>query len=116
MHHQNLNQSGLDAWLEKAASENEIKRMSVAVDPQLELATIAWGLKRSPALLFEGIIGHPGHRALINVIGSRGQNADGPSSMGPSDQAKPFVLLRENRLTRAPTYGVSLHNRSDASG
>jgi hypothetical protein len=50
MHHQNLNQSGLDAWLEKAASENEIKRMSVAVDPQLKLATIAWGAETQSGL------------------------------------------------------------------
>jgi hypothetical protein len=32
MHNQNLNQSGLDAWREKAASVNEIKRISAPVD------------------------------------------------------------------------------------
>ena len=58
------NQSGLDTWLEKAEGAGEIKRITAAVDPDLELATIAYlrGLKRSPALLFENI--------MINVIGS----------------------------------------------
>ena len=66
------NQSSLDTWLEKAERIGEIKRITAPVDPHLELATIAYlrGLKRSPSLLFENIVGHPGHRVLINIIGS----------------------------------------------
>jgi len=64
--------SALDAWIEKAESIGEIKRITAPVDPHLELSTIAYlsGLRRSPALLFENVVGHPGHRVLSNVIGS----------------------------------------------
>src|SRR5262245_9313996 len=66
------NRSGLDAWLERAERIGEIKRITAEVDPHLELATISYlsGLRKSPALVFENIKGCPGHRILINVIGS----------------------------------------------
>ncbi len=49
----------------------ELKRISAEVDPDLEAATITYlvGSEKSPALLFENIKGHPGHRALYNMIG-----------------------------------------------
>ena len=66
------NRSALDTWIAKAEALQQIKRITEAVDPNLELSTIAYlsGLRQSPALLFENIIGHPGHRVLANVIGS----------------------------------------------
>jgi 3-polyprenyl-4-hydroxybenzoate decarboxylase len=66
-----VNSSDLDAWLEKVEALGELKRISAAVDPDLEAATITYlvGGERSPALLFENIKGHPGHRALYNMIG-----------------------------------------------
>src|SRR5712691_10405158 len=65
------NSSDLDAWLEKVEALGELKRISAQVDPDLEAATITYlvGGERSPALLFENIKGHPGHRALYNMIG-----------------------------------------------
>src|SRR5437667_10074223 len=65
------NASGLDAWLEKVEALGELKRITAQVDPDLEAATITYlvGSKKSPALLFENIKGHPGHRALYNMIG-----------------------------------------------
>src|SRR6266536_6439615 len=65
------NSSDLDAWLEKVEALGELKRISAEVDPDLEAATITYlvGSDRSPALLFENIKGHPGHRALYNMIG-----------------------------------------------
>ena len=49
----------------------ELKRITAEVDPDLEAATITYlvGSQKSPALLFENIKGHPGHRALYNMIG-----------------------------------------------
>ena len=65
------NSSDLDAWLEKAETLGELKRISAQVDPDLETATITYlvGSGRSPALLFDNIKGHPGHRVLYNMIG-----------------------------------------------
>src|SRR5215470_6517624 len=65
------NASDLDAWLEKVEALGELKRITAEVDPDLEAATITYlvGGEKSPALLFENIKGHPGHRALYNMIG-----------------------------------------------
>src|SRR5262245_35460235 len=65
------NASDLDAWLEKVEALGELKRITAEVDPDLEAATITYlvGSGKSPALLFENIKGHPGHKALYNMIG-----------------------------------------------
>jgi 4-hydroxy-3-polyprenylbenzoate decarboxylase len=65
------NSSDLDLWLEKVEARGELKRITAEVDPDLEAATITYlvGLEKSPALLFENIKGHPGHKALYNMIG-----------------------------------------------
>src|SRR6516164_36776 len=65
------NASDLDAWLEKVEKLGELKRITAEVDPDLEAATITYlvGSEKSPALLFENIKGHPGHRALYNMVG-----------------------------------------------
>ena len=65
------NASDLDTWLEKVEALGELKRITAEVDPDLEAATITYlvGSEKSPALLFENIKGHPGHRALYNMVG-----------------------------------------------
>src|SRR5262245_12896520 len=65
------NSSDLDAWLEKVEALGELKRITAEVDPDLEAATLTYlvGSGKSPALLFENIKGHPGHKALYNMIG-----------------------------------------------
>src|SRR5580692_9448790 len=65
------NASDLDEWLAKVEAMGELKRITAEVDPNLEAATITYlvGSEKSPALLFENIKGHPGHRALYNMIG-----------------------------------------------
>src|ERR671936_2060259 len=65
------NSRDLDAWLEKFEALGELKRITAEVDPDLEAATITYlvGSEKSPALLFENIKGHPGHKALYNMIG-----------------------------------------------
>jgi 4-hydroxy-3-polyprenylbenzoate decarboxylase len=65
------NSSGLDLWLERVEQMGELKRITAEVDPDLEQATITYlvALEKSPALLFETIKGHPGHKALYNMIG-----------------------------------------------
>src|SRR5512133_2236233 len=67
----NPNSSDLDLWLDKVEALGELKRISAEVDPDLEAATITYlvGSEKSPALLFENVKGHPGHRALYNMIG-----------------------------------------------
>src|SRR5215208_92500 len=65
------NSSDLDIWLEKAEAMGELKRITAEVSCDLEAAHITYlvGLEKSPALLFENIKGHPGHKALYNMIG-----------------------------------------------
>src|SRR5262245_64848994 len=65
------NASDLDLWLEKIEVMGELKRITAEVDPDLEAATITYlvALEKSPVLLFENIKGHPGHKALYNMIG-----------------------------------------------
>src|SRR5262244_125681 len=65
------NSSDLDVWLQKVEAMGELKRITAEVDPDLEAATITYlvGQTKSPALLFENIKGHPGHKALYNMIG-----------------------------------------------
>ena len=62
---------GLDAWLAKVEAMGELQRITAEVDPDLEAATLTYlvGVEKSPMLLFENIKGHPGHRALYNIIG-----------------------------------------------
>jgi len=63
----------LTAWMDKAAAIGELKTISAEVDPDLEMSTVAYLSGRevgSPAILFENIKGHPGHRALYNMLGS----------------------------------------------
>src|SRR6201986_2173898 len=64
------NASELDVWLEKAEQMGELKRITAEVNPDLEAAHITYlvGLTKSPALLFENIKGHPGHKALYKLI------------------------------------------------
>ena len=61
------NASDLDAWLEKVEALGELKRITAEVDPDLEAATITYlvGGEKSPALLFENIKGHPGHKRAL---------------------------------------------------
>ena len=63
--------SGLDLWLDKVEALGELKRISAEVDPDLEAATLTYlvGSEKSPVLLFENVKGHPGHKALYNMIG-----------------------------------------------
>src|SRR3954465_7645160 len=63
--------SGLDRWLEKVEALGELKRISAEVDPDLEASTLTYlvGSKPSPVLLFENVKGHPGHKALYNMVG-----------------------------------------------
>src|SRR3989475_8360712 len=63
--------SALDKWLDKAEALGALKRLTAEVDPNLEAATITYlvGSEKSPVLLFENVKGHPGHKALYNMIG-----------------------------------------------
>ena len=65
------NHSDLDVWMQKVDALGELKTISAEVDPDLETATISYlvGSEKSPALLFENVKGHPGHRVLYNMIG-----------------------------------------------
>src|SRR4029450_6776702 len=65
------NSSDLDAWLQKVETMGEVKRPPAEVGPDLETSTITYlaAQTKGPALLFENIKGHPGHRALYNMIG-----------------------------------------------
>src|SRR4029079_13768833 len=65
------NSSDLDLWMEKAEEMGELKSITAEVWCDLVAAhtTQLVGLEKSPALLFENIKGHPGHKSLYNTIG-----------------------------------------------
>ncbi|MSP98452.1 MAG: UbiD family decarboxylase [Betaproteobacteria bacterium] len=64
-------QSALDAWIGKAEALGELMRITREIDPDLEMSTVAHlsNTQGGPALLFENIKGHPGQRALYNMVG-----------------------------------------------
>jgi UbiD family decarboxylase len=100
------NRSDLDAWLEKVEALGELKRITAEVDPDLETSTITYlvGSEKSPALLFENIKGHPGHRALYNMIGCNLTRFC--LAMGEEPVAHPLdavqILKRKMHLKQAP--------------
>lgn len=69
----------LREWIRQLDKSGELKRISVEVDPILEMAEIADRAAKmargtpdagGPALLFENVKGHPGARVLMNQFGS----------------------------------------------
>jgi 4-hydroxy-3-polyprenylbenzoate decarboxylase len=75
-------------WIAALDKAGELKRIHVPVSPRLEITEITDRVSKSgrksqgskdkhnyapggPALLFENITGHPGHKVLINQFGSR---------------------------------------------
>jgi 4-hydroxy-3-polyprenylbenzoate decarboxylase len=69
----------LRAWINALHQAGELKRITVSVDPVLEMAEIADRAAKmgkgtpqagGPALLFENVKGHPGSRVLMNQFGS----------------------------------------------
>src|SRR6516162_10273063 len=92
----------LDAWLEKAEAMGELKRIKVEVSPELETAHITYlvGLTKSPALLFENIEGHPGHKVLYNMIGCNLSRFCLMIGEEPVDHPLKAVKLLQNKFGR----------------
>ncbi|MGA7340613.1 MAG: UbiD family decarboxylase [Terracidiphilus sp.] len=59
-------------WMGTLENHGELKRIREEVSPELEITEITDRVSKSggPALLFENIKGHPGHRVFINQFGS----------------------------------------------
>jgi len=103
------NSGGLDAWLEKVAAIGELKRITAEVDPDLEAATITHlvGSRKSPALLFENVKGHPGHKALYNMIGCNLSRFCLMIGEAPVDHPlKAVRLLQDISGRRSPLLGA----------
>src|SRR6476660_8203650 len=96
------NASELDAWLEKAEAMGELKRITAEVSPDLEAAHITYlvGLEKSPALLFENIKGHPGHKALYNMIGCNLSRFCLTIGVDPVDHPLKAVKLLQEKFGR----------------
>src|ERR1700680_3202701 len=96
------NASELDAWLEKAEAMGELKRITAEGSPDLEAAHITYlvGLEKSPALLFENIKGHPGHKALYNMIGCNLSRFCLMIGEGPVDPPLKAVQLLQKKMGR----------------
>ena len=104
----------LREWIARLERAKELKRVSTAVSPYLEMAEIAdrtakltrqgkpWG---GPALLFENIVGHPGARVLMNQFGSE-------SRMKMAVEAESFDDIAERiRSLIHPETPVSLMDK-----
>src|ERR1035438_8338077 len=59
-------------WIKTLEKHGELKRIREEVSPELEITEITDRVSKSggPALLFENIKGHPGHKVFINQFGS----------------------------------------------
>jgi len=59
-------------WIKTLDNHGELKRIAEEVSPELEITEITDRVSKSagPALLFENIKGHPGHKVFINQFGS----------------------------------------------
>jgi 4-hydroxy-3-polyprenylbenzoate decarboxylase len=59
-------------WIKTLEDHGELKRIREEVSPELEITEITDRVSKSggPALLFENVIGHPGHQVFINQFGS----------------------------------------------
>ena len=110
--------SDLDVWLEKVEALGELKRITAEVDPDLEAATITYlvGGENRPALLFENIKGHPGHKALYNMIGCNLSRFCLMIGEQPVDHPLKAVQSLQQKLGRkmAPEGGAGRRRRSAA--
>src|ERR1700692_1353207 len=87
--HTPLAYDDLRDWIKTLEKHGELKRIGEEVSPELEITEITDRMSKSgskakgqgsseagkyapggPALLFENIKGHPGHKVLINQFGS----------------------------------------------
>jgi len=59
-------------WIKTLEQAGELKRIREEVSPELEITEITDRVSKSggPALLFENVKGHPGHKVFINQFGS----------------------------------------------
>ena len=65
--------SDLEKWVEILEDHGELKRITAEADTNLESSTLAYLSGKeigSPALMFENLKGHEGHRGLYNIMGS----------------------------------------------
>ena len=69
----------LREWIAALDKAGELKRIQEPVSPRLEITEITDRASKSgkgsskaggPALLFENVVGHPGHKVFINQFGS----------------------------------------------
>ncbi|MGP8268924.1 MAG: UbiD family decarboxylase domain-containing protein, partial [Terracidiphilus sp.] len=59
-------------WIKALEKAGELRRISEEVSPELEITEITDRVTKNggPALLFENVKGHPGHKVFINQFGS----------------------------------------------
>ena len=59
-------------WIKTLEKHGELKRVREEVSPELEITEITDRVSKAdgPALLFENVKGHPGHKVFINQFGS----------------------------------------------
>jgi len=62
----------LREWMQALEKHGELRRIREEVSPELEITEITDRVSKAggPALLFENVKGHPGHKVLINQFGS----------------------------------------------
>ncbi len=62
----------LREWMKTLEKRGELKRIREEVSPELEITEITDRVSKAggPALLFENVQGHPGHKVLMNQFGS----------------------------------------------
>ncbi|MFQ5916113.1 MAG: UbiD family decarboxylase [Nitrospinota bacterium] len=106
----------LGVWLQKAEAIGEVKKITAEVDPDLEMSTVAYLSGKeagSPALLFENIKAHPGHRALYNMLGNSINRVALAIREEPGQSGLGIVkVLKEKMKRRMPPKVVAAEDAS----
>jgi UbiD family decarboxylase len=93
----------LRQWLAAAEAQGEVRRVAAMVDPDQEMSTITYLVGQrvgAPALLFEQIAGHPGQRALWNLLGSSRERYALAMGLPAGQTDAALVQLTRDRLKR----------------
>jgi len=61
----------LSAFLAQARQNDDLLQIDRPADPYLEIAAVARATDGGPAVVFDNIVGHPGHRIVTNIFADR---------------------------------------------
>ncbi|MDP6172570.1 MAG: UbiD family decarboxylase, partial [Rhodospirillales bacterium] len=93
--------SNVEKWVEILEKHGELKRITAEVNTDLESSTFAYLSGKeigSPALMFENLKGHEGHRGLYNMLGSSLKRICLAINEEPTEDHVEVVKILKNKM------------------